>query len=113
MTLQSLLKRIMKLDYPQELDKSYDGSCPCFWYEVRINDKYLKIHGHCWRTCENMHKKKDYCAYNGLHVESNLDKKELDSIIQTLKKKLDKEEWYSDYEVWLNGKRYATISNNA
>ena len=103
MTIQSLIKKIMKLDYPQQLDKHYGGSCPCFWYEVRINDKYLKIHGHCWRTCEDTIKGKNYCPGNGLHVRSNLDLKNTKSIIKVLRKKLDKQKWYGKYDVWLNG----------
>ena len=76
------------------LDKKHDGECPCFWATKVIDGKKISIHGHCWRVCME-------CSYNGLHVSGKLLKKDLMRIARALKRKLDKQKWYSPYEIHL------------
>jgi len=92
MEIKELIDKVEAMDYPQKLDKSYDGSCPCFCYSPIIKGKRVKIEGHCWRACTK-------CNYNGLHIKGNLPEKDLMRIAKAFKKQLDKQKWYSDYEI--------------
>jgi len=95
MTTEELINKVKKMDYPQELDKSYEGSCPCFWYKPIIDGRKIEIHGHCWRTnidgCN--------CSFNGLHITGSLSVAKLTKIAKTFKKQLDKQNWYSSYQL--------------
>lgn len=95
MTTQELIELVEKMDYPQQLDTDYEGSCPCFWYTPIVDGHKLQIHGHCWRTCNE-------CLYNGIHVSGCLTEKDLRKIAKAFKKQLDKQEWYSKYEIVIN-----------
>jgi hypothetical protein len=74
-----LIKKVSKLYYPQELEKGWESSCPCFYYNPTVDGKRLTIHGHCWRTTDNG--------------------KDLMDIAKAFKKQLDKQKWYSKWDL--------------
>ncbi len=92
MTLDNFIKKVQKMAYPQALDKTYEGACPCFWVKVTIDEEPVNIHGHCWRVCK-------YCSFNGIHVTSKLPMSKLKKLAKAFKKQLDAQNWYSKYEI--------------
>jgi hypothetical protein len=84
--------KFIRKDYPQKLEKKWDGSCPCFTASPVVDGYKIELRGHCWRTCME-------CKYNGLHVKSKMPKKELKEIVKEIKKELDKQKWYSKWEI--------------
>lgn len=92
MLKKDFIKKVKKMDYPQHLDKSFDGSCPCFWASPIVDKYRIELYGHCWRTCLK-------CSYNGLHFKSKMPIKDLNIIIKVLKKQLDNQKWYSKYKL--------------
>ncbi len=95
MKLDTFIKKINDTDcfgIQSLLDKKNSGSCPCFWATKTIDGKRVSIHGHCWRVCRE-------CNHNGLHITGEFPKKDLMKIAKALKKKLDEQEWYSEYEI--------------
>ena len=103
MTKYSLIQKLQALEpygMQEFWDKKFEGSCPCFWGKKKIGEYYIELHGHCWRTCPDMNAgKSHYCSFNGLHVTSDMPKKELRPIIGIIKHKLDEQEWYDKWEV--------------
>jgi hypothetical protein len=104
MTKEELIKKVKDLDYPQQLDKGYEGSCPCFWYHPTIDGKRVSIHGHCWRTTGDNMVGSCKCAYNGLHITGKLPEKDLLEIAKAFKRQLDKQKWYSEWDIVINEK---------
>lgn len=94
-----LIKKIRTMDYPQELQKGWSGSCPCFNYSPLVGGNRLTIHGHCWRTTDNGFVGGCTCAFNGLHIRGKLPQKDLLDIAMAFKGQLDKQEWYSKWEI--------------
>ena len=92
MTIQTFIYKIKQMDYPQSLDKDYDGACPCFSVTKTIEGKRVHILGRCWRVSENM---------QDLYVWGNLPERDLRRVGRELKKQLDKQEWYNKYTVML------------
>ncbi len=90
MNKETFIKKIESMDYPQKLDKQYEGSCPCFWYDGKIDGKKISIHGRCWRVSENA---------QDLHISGELPKKDLKEIAEIIKSKLDAQEWYNPYTI--------------
>ena len=99
MKFQDLIDKVLKMDYPQELDKKWNGECPCFWCNPIINGHRIKIHGHCWRTTDNGKRGGCKCLNNGLHITGKLPKKDLMKLAKAFKKKLDRQQWYSIWEI--------------
>lgn len=94
-TIDELIKEIKSLDYydiQRHFDPGNDGGCPCFWCDLKVEGKKIEIHGHCWRTCQE-------CAFNGLHVTGALSVPKLTRIAKAFKSKLDKQKWYSKYDL--------------
>jgi hypothetical protein len=99
MNIAELIKKIETMDYPQHLDKGYEGSCPCFYYNPTVEGKRLVIHGHCWRTTVNSVIGGCKCEYNGVHISGKLPKKDLLKIGKAFKKQLDAQKWYSEWDL--------------
>ncbi|GEM_PF-3282544 len=102
MTINDLIKEVESLDewdVQKHFDKDYDGGCPCFWSRRKVDGRMIEIHGHCWRTTGDGIRGSCNCAYNGLHVTGKLPRKDLMKIARAFKKKLDKQEWYSPYDL--------------
>lgn len=99
MTSEKLIAKVKTMYYPQQLDKTYDGGCPCFWYKPVVEGKRISIHGHCWRTTDNGIVDGCKCAYNGLHISGKLPENILTKIGKAFKKQLDLQGWYSDWEL--------------
>ena len=99
MKIEELINKVSEMDYPQSLEKGWESSCPCFYYRPTIDGKRLTIHGHCWRTTGNGRLDGCKCAYNGLHIKGNLPDKDLMRIAKAFKKQLDKQKWYSEWDI--------------
>lgn len=99
MKVGDIVEKVKSMDYPQKLEKKWDCSCPCFYYEPVINGHKTSIHGHCWRTTKDGIIGSCDCAYNGLHIKSKLPKKDQVKIAKAFKKQLDMQKWYSPWDV--------------
>lgn len=99
MKSKDLINKVLTMDYPQKLEKGWEGACPCFYYSPTIDGKKISIHGHCWRTTDNGKTGGCDCSHNGLHIKGNLPKAILLKIGKAFKKQLDKQEWYSKWEL--------------
>jgi hypothetical protein len=99
MKVKDLIAKVKKMDYPQKLERGWEGLCPCFNYNPTIDGHKISIHGHCWRTTDNGIDGGCECAFNGLHIKGKLPKKDLMEIAKSFKAKLDKQKWYSEWEV--------------
>jgi len=96
MEIKELLKEIKSVENCFEIQrhfsKEYEGGCPCFDCELIVNGVTVSVNGHCWRVCKE-------CAYNGLHITGALPEKDLLKIGKAFKRQLDKQKWYSKYEL--------------
>ncbi len=99
MKSKDLIDKVGKMDYPQKLEKGWEGFCPCFNYNPTVNGKKVSIHGHCWRTTNNGTIGGCECSFNGLHIKSKPPIKDLKEIAKALKKQLDAQKWNSEWEV--------------
>ena len=90
-TADEFIQKIDTMQYPQELDRDWDGSCPCFVAFVYIGNEALCIEGRCWRVSSSVQQE--------MHLDAYLPQNELSKIGVALKKKLDAQQWYNTYRV--------------
>lgn len=94
--VDDLIQQIQAMDYPQQLDPDYDGSCPCFAVNLEVVGHIVVIEGSCWRVSMS-------CDKQDLRLNSSLPRDELLRVGAALKQKLDAQEWYSPYRIILPG----------
>lgn len=94
MKFETFLNKIKGMSHPQELDKEWGGSCPCFYYEGKLMGKNLIIQGRCWRVSQY--------GQQDLHIDGDLSRRELRLIGNAIKEKLDAQEWYGSYVIIYN-----------
>lgn len=95
MKKQTFIKKIEEIEYVFSLDKKFGGSCPCFDWKYTVDGYKVEASGHCWRTDRG----KVECAYSGVHLWSDMPKKDLRKIGKALGKRLDEADWYGHWEV--------------
>ena len=96
-TVDQFVEEIKKMEYTQTLDKKYEGACPCFTVSKNIEGYRVYIHGHCWRSGANWGDTSQSGC--GLHAKSKMPKCRLKYIVRTLKKQLDKQDWYGEWHI--------------
>ena len=93
--MNKFLEEIKSIDYIFNLDKQFEGSCPCFDFKRKIDGFKLTVSGHCWRTDRG----KVECPYSGVHLWSDMPLADLKKIGKALGKRLDEADWYGHWEV--------------
>jgi len=99
MKILTFIKKIEDIDYIFSLDKKFDGACPCFDWSYTVDGFKVTASGHCWRTTVNGIIGGCKCPHSGVHLWSDMPKKDFKLIGKALGKRLDEADWYGHWEV--------------
>lgn len=91
--LIALINRTQPDDIQSLFEKSWEGTCPCFWGSRLVSGHRLYIHGRCWRV--------SVVGNQDLHVWGIFAKNDLRRVGEALKRKLDAQKWYNPYTIIL------------